>query len=122
MTTPDQHPDPDQPAAPETAGTATTDARAALERGARAFDERAQALGREAEAAVASLGQNPAVRESVDLAGRIWGLVLLGIGAWLFAGVTLGLSMPDFALGDLWPVALIALGGIVVVSGMSRRR
>jgi hypothetical protein len=122
MTTPDQHPDPDQPAAAPSAGTSQTDPRAALERGAHAFDQRAQALGHEAEAAIANLARNPAVQETADLAGRLWGLVLLGVGAWLVAGVTLGLSMPSFELGDLWPVALIALGGIVVLSGMSRRR
>jgi len=137
MTTPDERPDlpPAQeagaqvpPATPATPGMApgTTpppgaDLRTTLEDSARAFDQRAQALGREAEAAVNRLGANPAVRDTVDVAGRIWGLVLLAFGLWFFADVTLRWNLPSVAWDQLWPVILIVLGGLVVVRGMARR-
>lgn len=97
------------------------DLKQALERGARAFDQRAQALGREAEAAVTRWGENPAVRETADVATRVWGLVLLGFGLWFFADVTLGLDVPSVAWRDLWPAVLIALGAVIVLRGMTRR-
>lgn len=95
--------------------------RATLQDGARAFDVRAQALGREAEAAIARLGESPAIRETADVAGRVWGLVLLAAGIWFFADVTLRLDMPAVAWRDLWPMILIIVGGIVVLRGLARR-
>jgi hypothetical protein len=140
MTSPNERPDapplppsPIEPGAPaETpaavpppampAATAGDQLKSSLESGARAFDERAQALGKEAEAAVNRWGQNPAVRETADMAGRIWGLVLLAFGLWFLADVTLKMDLPRIAWGDLWPIVLIVLGGLVVVRGMARRR
>lgn len=137
MTTPDERPDLDPaapapadvppPAAPGSAPATSRPAatgdelKSAIESGARAFDQRAQALGREAEAAVTRWGENPAVKETADVAGRIWGLVLLAVGLWFFADVTLKLDLPSFAWRDLWPIVLIALGAIVVLRGMMRR-
>ena len=134
MTTPTERPDlpPDQPAqsrspapgapAAQSASPAPgADLRASLEGGARAFDERAQALGREAEQAVARLGANPAVRATADLAGRLWGLVLLGFGIWFLLDVTLRMDLPPVAWDQLWPLILIVLGGFVVLRGMGRR-
>jgi hypothetical protein len=128
MTAPTERPDlpPDQPApstppAPAAPAAPAADLRASLEGGARAFDERAQSLGREAEAAVARLGANPAVRETADLAGRLWGLVLLGFGIWFLFDVTLRMDLPPIAWDQLWPLALIVLGGLVVARGMARR-
>lgn len=95
--------------------TASTD-------GPESLGQRAEALGREAEAAALRLGTNPAVRETVDLAGRLWGLVLLGLGLWFFADVTLKLDLPAIAWRDAWPIALIAVGGLVIVRGLARRR
>jgi len=146
MTSPNERPDlppvpastPDPAGAPEPAPTpepapvpqpdpATAaagpgpDLRTTLEDGARAFDQRAQALGREAEAAVARLGENPAVRETADLATRLWGLVVLAIGLWFFADITLKLDLPAMAWGDLWPLILIIVGGFVILRGVARR-
>lgn len=146
MTTPDERPDldPAAPASPETPAFAPVSAPAPLESahagpaaarpeatggelksriesGARAFDQRAQALGREAETAVTRWGENPAVKETADIAGRVWGLVLLAVGLWFLADVTLKLDLPSFAWRDLWPIALIALGAIVVLRGLMRR-
>ena len=97
------------------------DLRATLEDSARAFDQRAQSLGREAEAAARRWGENPAVKETAELAGRLWGLVLLGFGLWFFADVTLKLDLPSVRWSELWPVVLIVLGGFVVLRGLARR-
>ena len=116
------------PAAPAASGSPTapapegTDLKTVLESGARAFDDRAQSLGREAEAAARRWGENPAVKETADLAGRLWGLVLLGFGLWFFADVTLAMDLPNVRWGELWPVVLIVIGGFVVLRGMARRR
>lgn len=127
MTTPTERPDlpPDDPArfAPpaQAAPTQGADLRASLESGAEALGERAQALGKEAEQAVARLGANPAVRETADLAGRLWGVVLLAFGIWFLLDVTLRMDLPAVAWDQLWPVVLIVLGGFVVLRGMARR-
>jgi hypothetical protein len=135
MTTPNERPDipPTPPAGPgpadvppaqpaPTAPAATgADLRTTLEDGARTLDQRAQALGREAEEAARRWGENPAVKETADLAGRLWGLVLLGFGLWFFADVTLKLDLPSLRWGELWPVVLIVLGGFVVLRGLARR-
>ena len=119
MTTPIERPDlpPTQPEAAPAAPAPRLD----FEGRAEALGHRAEGLGREAEAAVARLGQNPAVRETFDFAGRLWGLVLLAFGIWFFADVTLRLDLPAVAWDDLWPVALILLGGLVVARGIARR-
>ena len=53
---------------------------------------------------------------------RIWGLVILAVGLWLFADVTLGLELPRIPWRDLWPVVLIVIGVGVILQGASRRR
>ena len=135
MTTPNERPDipplppaapgpadlpPAQPAPASPAATGT-DLKTAFEDGARALDQRAQALGHEAEAAARRWGENPAVKETADLAGRLWGLVLLGFGLWFFADVTLKLDLPSVRWSELWPVILIVIGGFVVLRGLARR-
>jgi hypothetical protein len=135
MTTPNERPDvpplpptaaepadapPAQPAAPAPS-TVGADLKTALESGARTFDERAQSLGREAEAAAKRWGENPAVKETADVAGRIWGLVLLAFGLWFFADVTLRLDLPNVRWNEVWPLILIVAGGLVVVRGLARR-
>lgn len=106
------------PAAPAATGT---DLKAALEDGARTLDQRAQALGREAEAAARRWGENPAVKETADIAGRLWGLVLLAFGLWFLADVTLDMDLPNVRWSEVWPVLLIVLGGFVVIRGLARR-
>jgi hypothetical protein len=92
---------------------------AGLGREAHAAGER---LGRQAEAAGQRLSKDPAVIGAADTAGRIWGLIVLAVGVWFFADITLGLDMPSVAWRDLWPVALIVIGLVVVIRGMARRR
>ena len=88
---------------------------------ARMIDEKAQALGREAEDAVNRLATNPAVRDAADTAGRVWGLILLVAGLWLFAAITLRLDLPNVAWADFWPLLLIVFGGLIVIRGLARR-
>jgi hypothetical protein len=121
---PDQPPVPSpEPVAPATPppAAASTDFKNVIEDGARAIDQRAQALGREAEQAAARFSANPAVRETADLASRVWGLILLAFGLWFFADITLKMDLPALAWGDLWPLILIVLGGLVVIRGLARR-
>ena len=92
-----------------------------VEEGAEAFGRRAEALGHEAEAAAQRWSSSPAVKETADAAGRLWGLVVLAVGIWFFADITLGLRMPSVAWRDLWPLVLIAFGGFIVLKGMTRR-
>lgn len=134
MTSPNERPDvppvpatpaepamaPSQPAPAAPAATGT-DLKAALEDGARNLDQRAQALGREAEAAARRWGENPAVKETADIAGRLWGLVLLAFGLWFLADVTLDMDLPNVRWSEVWPVLLIVLGGFVVIRGLARR-
>jgi len=119
MTTPNERPDlpPDGPAVSPAAPSPRFD----IEGRAEAFGQRAEALGHEAEASISRIGQNPAVRETFDFAGRLWGLVLLAFGLWFFADVTLRMDLPAIAWDTVWPVALILLGGLVVVRGVARR-
>jgi cell wall-active antibiotic response 4TMS protein YvqF len=97
------------------------------------FEERIESFGREARAAGEGLGQRaeaagerwsrePGVTRAADTAGRIWGLLLIAVGLWFFADVTLGLDMPSIPWRDAWPVGLIVIGLVVVLRGLGRRR
>ncbi len=52
----------------------------------------------------------------------VFGVIILIIGLWFFATRTLGLDLPDFDWGNLWPIILIAVGILVVYRSMERRR
>ena len=79
-------------------------------------------LGHEAEAAAQRWSKDPAVVAAGDTAARVWGLLVLAVGVWFFADITLGMDMPAIAWRDVWPVALIVLGLAVLVRGMASRR
>lgn len=72
----------------------------------------------------AGTGPGPSPRRledrQVGLAGRVWGGVLLIVGLWLFATITLRLDLPAIPVGEIWPLALIAIGGVLLL-GSSRR-
>jgi uncharacterized integral membrane protein len=87
----------------------------------RTFEERAQALGREAEVAADRFAANPVVRDAADVAARVWGAVLLVVGLWFFAAFTLRINLPNVAWDDFWPLILVLFGGLIVVRGMARR-
>ena len=84
--------------------------------------EAGEKLGREAEAAAERWKKDPAIAGAADTATRVWGLLLLAVGLWVFADVTLGLDVPAIAWRDLWPLALIVLGLAVLIRGMATRR
>lgn len=88
----------------------------------REVERRAEAFGAEAEAAGRRLAKDPAVMEFADIWGRFWGLLLLGFGLWFLADVTLEMDLPAIAWDRIWPVLLIALGALVVLRGIGRRR
>ncbi len=83
--------------------------------------EAAERFGKRAEAAGQRWSKDPTLVQAGDTAGRIWGLIVLAVGLWFFADVTLGYDMPNVAWRDLWPIALIAIGLLVLVRGMTRR-
>jgi len=85
------------------------------------FEERMEGFGREVEEAAHRVSRDPALRSGVDLAARVWGAILIGLGAWFFAEFTLGYDLPSLPWRDLWPIALILLGGAIVLRGAQRR-
>ena len=85
------------------------------------IEARAEAFGREMEAAGQRLAKDPTVVRAADTAGRVWGLILLLVGLWFLADVTLGYDMPAIPWRDLWPLALVFLGLVVIFRGMTRR-
>jgi hypothetical protein len=91
-----------------------------------AFGREAQAagerLGRDAQAAGERMAQDPGWIAFGTWVGRLWGLVLIAIGLWFLAGVTLGMDLPTFDWQLIWPVALIAIGGLFVLTALVRRR
>jgi len=106
--------------------TTEPEARSTFEERMGRFGEEArqagERFGKQAEAAGERWSRGPGVVRAADTASRLWGVVVLAIGLWFFADVTLGYDMPSIAWRDLWPVVLIALGLIVVIRGMTRRR
>ena len=57
--------------------------------------------------------------------GPFWGpvfagVVLVAIGLWFFADVTLDLEMPTLRWSDLWPLILIGIGGWIVLASTRR--
>lgn len=54
------------------------------------------------------------------LATIIFGAILLVIGAWFFVDRTLGIDLPDFDVGSLWPLILVGLG-VWILLGAGRR-
>jgi hypothetical protein len=93
-----------------------------MERFGHEAEEAGKRIGREAEAVGKRLASDPTVVDAADTAARVWGLLILAVGIWFFADVTLGYDMPNVAWRDIWPVALIIIGLAVVLRGLSRRR
>jgi hypothetical protein len=50
----------------------------------------------------------------------IFGLILLGLGLWFFAEITLGLELPTIDWDQVWPIILIVIGLWIVLA--ARRR
>lgn len=120
------NPPPDAPAATSASSAAEPDGRPTfeqrMERFGRDAGEAGERFGKRAEEAANRWSREPGIVHAADTASRVWGLILLAVGVWFFADVTLGYDMPSIAWRDLWPVALIGIGLLVVVRGMTRRR
>ena len=80
-----------------------------------------EGFGKEVEDAANRWSKDPGVKGNLTLLGRMWGLLLVAVGVWTFIGVTLGYDLPAVPIRDLWPLALIVLGGVVIVRGLARR-
>ena len=93
-----------------------------MERFGREAGAAGERFGKRAEDAAHRWSKDAGVVRAADTAGRIWGLIVLAVGLWFLADVTLGYDMPSIAWRDLWPIALIGIGLLVVVRGMTRRR
>jgi hypothetical protein len=83
---------------------------------------RGEALGREAQEAADRWSKDPRVVSTANAAGRFWGLILLLVGVWFLAQVTFGYQLPLVPWGELWPIALILLGLLVIGRGLTQRR
>ena len=64
----------------------------------------------------------PPRSNDTNIASIVVGLVILGIGIWYFLDTTLGLTMPRISWGDLWPIVLIVIGGIILFRSAADRR
>ncbi len=98
------------------------EAQVAGERFGREAQAAGERFGREAQAAGERLANDPSVMAVGTMLGRLWGLVLIVVGLWLLAEVSLGLDLPGIDWDLAWPVLLMVLGGLVILSAAARRR
>ena len=63
----------------------------------------------------------PPPHDSGRNASLIFGVIILVVGLWFFATRTLGLDLPRLDWGQLWPIVLIAIGGLIVLNAMRHR-
>jgi Domain of unknown function (DUF5668) len=110
--------EPSREPSPEPRRTLTLEER--FERFGQEAERAGERLGREAEDAGRRIAGNPVVAQAADTAARVWGLLLIGVGAWFFAEFTLGYDLPDIPWRDVWPLGLIVIGLAVILRGLSR--
>ncbi len=82
---------------------------------------RGEQLGREAQAAGDRWSKDARVIGAANTASRLWGVLLIAIGAWFLADVTLGYSLPTIPWRDLWPALIVVVGLVLIGRGMTRR-
>jgi hypothetical protein len=63
----------------------------------------------------------PPEQRDGNAASIVVGVILLAIGVWYFLDQTLGLVMPRVRWGDLWPIFLIVIGGVILIRSAGRR-
>lgn len=54
------------------------------------------------------------------MASIIFGVIILAVGLWFFADLTLGLELPTIRWSQFWPVILIVIGGWIVLGTVRR--
>jgi hypothetical protein len=59
---------------------------------------------------------------AADTGSIVWGLILVGVGAWFFFEVTLGYDLPAIDWGVVWPIAIILIGGWILLRAAGRRQ
>lgn len=61
-------------------------------------------------------------RRRLDGGGIILGGILLLVGIYYLLQQTLGFDLPDLNWDQLWPVILIAIGGLILYGAWTRSR
>jgi hypothetical protein len=61
-------------------------------------------------------------RHRLDAGALIFGALLVFVGGYYLLRNTLGVGLPELDGEKVWPVVVLALGIVVVVNGMTRRR
>ena len=121
MTTPE--PEPRDQGAPGSTGGAPgfvgADRRPGFD--SRELEARAQAFGREVEDVARRVSRDPGWSAAGDALARAWGAVVLLIGLWFVADITLRLPLPSLNWDLIWPLAVVLLGLGVLVRGAARR-
>ena len=56
-----------------------------------------------------------------SIATIVLGLVLVAIGLYYLLDVTLGIDLPTIRWGTVWPIILIAIGGLIILRASTRR-
>ncbi len=117
----DPNTDTAEPAAAEPAAPSQPTFEQRMERFGQEAGAAGERFGRQAEAAADRWSRDPAVSGAFSAAGVAFGLILLALGLWFLADITLGMNLPRVPWGDLWPLALILIGLVVAARGMTRR-
>lgn len=56
-----------------------------------------------------------------NIAALVVGFLLIAVGLYWFVDRTLGIALPRISWGSLWPIALIVVGGLILVRSLDRR-
>jgi hypothetical protein len=63
----------------------------------------------------------PPRQRDANVASIVAGGIILAVGVWYFLDTTLGLRMPRIQWGDLWPIVLIVIGGVILFRAATNR-
>jgi uncharacterized integral membrane protein len=64
----------------------------------------------------------PVHRRGPSAIAVIAGLIILAVGLYYFVDRTLGIDLPAVSWGSLWPLILIAIGGVILIRAWDRDR